>query len=70
MQFLSTLKEIVLKYYHFIKEIDDMVFSRLRGEDEFDRPQKEHKRAPRENKVSVEDLRPQKNRTQNEEEAG
>jgi hypothetical protein len=34
----------------------------LRGEDEFDRPEKktEHKRAPRKNNVRVEDLRPQK----------
>ncbi|MNL37686.1 hypothetical protein D3C87_1598460 [compost metagenome] len=61
MQFLMTLKDLVVKYYEFIKEIDDMVISRLRGEDEFDRPKKEHKRAPRENKVKVEDLRPPKN---------
>jgi len=61
MQFLVTLKDMVVKYYEFIKEIDDMVLSRLRGEDEFDRPKKEHKRAPRQNNVKVEDLRPPKN---------
>ncbi|QLY26268.1 hypothetical protein [Bdellovibrio sp. KM01] len=61
MQFLTTIKETVLKYYEFIKEMDEMMISRLRGEDEFDRPKKtEHKRAPRKNHVSVEDLRPQK----------
>ena len=51
-----------MKYYEFIKEIDDMTMSRLRGEDEWDRPEKktEHKRAPRKNNVKVEDLRPQK----------
>jgi hypothetical protein len=62
MRFLATIKETVLKYYEFIKEIDEMTLSRLRGEDEFDRPEKktEHKRAPRKNNVRVEDLRPQK----------
>lgn len=62
MRFLTTIKETVLKYYEFIKEIDDMTMSRLRGEDEWDRPEKktEHKRAPRKNNVKVEDLRPQR----------
>lgn len=60
MHFLIKLKDAVVKYYEFIKEIDDLVISRLRGEDEFDRPQKEHKRAPRQNNVKVEDLRPKK----------
>ncbi|UYL07273.1 hypothetical protein B9G69_009465 [Bdellovibrio sp. SKB1291214] len=62
MRFLTNIKETVLKYYEFIKELDEMTMSRLRGEDEFDRPAKktEHKRAPRKNNVKVEDLRPQK----------
>jgi|GEM_PF-1598322 hypothetical protein len=60
MQFLVNLKDLVVKGYLFIKEIDDMVLSRLRGEDEFDRPKKEYKRVTRQNNVSVEDLRPQK----------
>ncbi len=61
MQFLTTIKETILKYYEFIKEMDELMISRLRGEDEFDRPKKtEHKRAPRKNNVKVEDLRPPK----------
>ena len=61
MQIFIAIKDAVVKYYEFIKEIDDMVLSRLRGEDEFDRPKKEYKRVNRQNNVRVEDLRPQKN---------
>ena len=60
MQFFIAIKDAVVKYYEFIKEIDDMVLSRLRGEDEFARPKKEYKRVNRQNNVRVEDLRPQK----------
>lgn len=60
MQILKQIKDAVLKSYAFIKEMDEMTMSRLRGEDEWDRPEKktEHKRAPRKNNVRVEDLRP------------
>ncbi|WP_413577571.1 hypothetical protein ACLVWU_04170 [Bdellovibrio sp. HCB290] len=62
MRILSQIKDAVLKSYEFIKEMDELTMSRLRGEDEWDRPEKktEHKRAPRKNNVKIEDLRPPK----------
>ncbi|WP_413580603.1 hypothetical protein [Bdellovibrio sp. HCB288] len=62
MRILRQIKDAVLKSYEFVKEMDELTISRLRGEDEFDRPakKKEHKRAPRKNNVNTEDLYPKK----------
>jgi len=59
MRFLVTVKNNLVKAYEFIKELDQIPWRNLQGEF-YDDEKPRKTKIRRENKVKVEDLRPQR----------